>query len=77
MRTAFVARDPAAAQAFVAGASRKWYCDIYELARQRLAALGVRRVAGADFCTVRDGARFYSYRRDGVTGRMASLVWLA
>lgn len=77
VRAAFVARDPAAAQAFVAGTPGKWYCDIYRLARQRLAALGVRRVAGADFCTVRDGARFYSYRRDGVTGRMASLVWLA
>lgn len=76
VRAAFVAHDPAAAQAFVPGAPGKWRCDIYQLARQRLAALGVHRVAGAEFCTVRQRDRFYSYRRDGVTGRMASLVWL-
>lgn len=80
VRAAFVAHDPAAAQAFVPGRTDrpgKWYCDIYRLARQRLAALGVRRVTSADFCTVAERERFYSYRRDGVTGRMASLVWLA
>jgi copper oxidase (laccase) domain-containing protein len=47
------------------------------LTRQRLAALDIRRVAGADFCTFGDSQRFYSYRRDAVTGRMASLIWLA
>jgi YfiH family protein len=77
VRAAFLARDPAAASAFAARPDGKWLCDIYLLARQRLAALGIRRVAGADFCTVRDAARFYSYRRDGVTGRMASLIWLS
>lgn len=77
VRAAFVARDPAAAQAFVAQSQDKWLCDLYALARGRLAALGIRRVAGADFCSASDAARFYSYRRDGVTGRMASLVWLA
>jgi YfiH family protein len=82
VRAAFVAHDAQAAAAFAARAEGKWLCDIYLLARQRLAALGVRRVfggneAGADFCTVRDAARFYSYRRDGVTGRMASLIWLS
>jgi copper oxidase (laccase) domain-containing protein len=46
------------------------------LASRRLHALGIRRVAGADFCTVNDAQRWFSYRRDGVTGRMASLVWL-
>lgn len=76
VREQFVAHDPAAAAAFVAGREGKWLCDIYLLARQRLAALGVRRVAGADFCTVAEAARFFSYRRDGVTGRMASLIWL-
>lgn len=76
VRETFLAADAAAADAFVAAGKGKWLCDIYLLARQRLAARGIRRVAGADFCTVGDPRRFYSYRRDGVTGRMASLVWL-
>jgi polyphenol oxidase len=99
VRAVFVAHDAAAAGAFVPHGAGKWLCDIYVLARQRLAALGVRRVAGADnapaaagntvlaqpdsldaarrhFCTVADADRFYSYRRDGTTGRMASLIWL-
>jgi polyphenol oxidase len=76
VRAAFMARDAAAAAAFRAGREGRWWCDIYQLARQRLEALGVRRITGAEFCTVRDGERFFSYRRDGVTGRMASLIWL-
>lgn len=76
VRDVFLAGDAAAAEAFVAVADGKWLCDIYRLARRRLHALGVRRVAGADFCTMNDAQRWFSYRRDGVTGRMASLVWL-
>lgn len=76
VRAAFLAHDPRAADAFVAAHEGKWLCNIYLLARQRLAALGIHRVTGADFCTASDGERFFSYRRDGVTGRMASLVWL-
>lgn len=76
VRAAFVARDAQAAAAFVAHGEEKWLCDIYLLARQRLAALGIHRVAGADYCTLRDPRRFYSYRRDGATGRMASCIWL-
>lgn len=76
VRETFVAHDPSAASVFAAGADGKWLCDIQGLARQRLDALGVRRVASADFCTVNDAERFFSYRRDGVTGRMASLIWL-
>ena len=75
VRARFAAHDPQAASAFIPHGEGKWLCDIYRLARQRLAALGVCRLAGADFCTVRDADRFYSYRRDGVTGRMASLIW--
>ncbi len=77
VRTTFVEQDAQADSAFTARSPGKWHCDIYLLARQRLAALGIRRIAGADFCTAGNAAQFYSYRRDGVTGRMASLIWLA
>lgn len=76
VRAAFLAHDPHAAAAFVPAPGDKWLCDIYLLARQRLEALGIRRINGAGFCTVREEQRFFSYRRDGVTGRMASLAWL-
>ena len=78
VRAAFVADDPSAAAAFrPAGPAGKWLADLYLLARQRLAALGVTSVHGGDSCTFTEAARFFSYRRDGRTGRMASLVWLA
>lgn len=76
VRAAFVALDPAAAIAFAPHASGKWLADIYTLARQRLQAAGVGAISGGDFCTVSEADRFFSYRRDGVTGRMASLIWL-
>jgi YfiH family protein len=73
----FAAHDADSLSAFVAIAGRegKYLADIYQLARQRLAQIGVQRVAGGGFCTVSD-SRFYSYRRDKQTGRMASLIWL-
>lgn len=76
VRDFFVAHDSQAAGAFFAAAEGKWLCDIHELARQRLQALGISRITSADSCTVADGEQFFSYRRDGVTGRMASLIWL-
>ena len=76
VREAFMAHDPAAALAFRAR-NGKWLCDIYRLARQRLSAQGVAGTWGGGLCTFTDAERFYSFRRDGVTGRMASLVWLA
>lgn len=81
VRDAFLARALAHEKrvvdaAFVAREG-KYMADIYALARTRLARAGCVDVSGGDACTVRDAARFYSYRRDGVTGRMASLVWLA
>lgn len=76
VRDIFLAHDPQAAEAFVARADDKWLCDIYMLAKQRLHALGICHLASADFCTVRDAQQFFSYRRDGATGRMASVIWL-
>ena len=76
VREVFVGRDAMAARAFVASGADRWHADIYELARQRLAKLQVGFVGGGDCCTVSDPERFYSYRRDGVTGRMASLIWM-
>ena len=54
----------------------KWLADIYALARYRLKRLGITHVSGGNFCTVTDEHMFYSYRRDGKTGRMASLIWI-
>ena len=76
VREIFVAHDPRAASAFAAAANGKWLCDIFQLAHRRLHALGIRRITRADYCTARDEQQFFSYRRDGITGRMASLVWL-
>ena len=77
VRAAFVAYDPEAATAFVARpVAGKWLADLFVLARRRLVAAGVTRVSGGEVCTVSAPQRFYSYRRDGVTGRFASMVWL-
>ena len=83
VRQAFVEQHPLAAVAFrpafpgtLDAAPKKWLADIYALARIRLAAVGVTDVYGGGLCTFTDAARFFSYRRDSTTGRMASLVWL-
>jgi YfiH family protein len=77
VRAAFVATHAEAAAAFVPQATAgKWLADIYQLARIRLESAGVRAVYGGGRCTFSEADRFYSYRRDGVTGRMAALVWL-
>jgi polyphenol oxidase len=78
VRDAFIARDGDMAAAFlpITAQPGKYLADIYLLARKTLARIGVTRVAGGGLCTVTDAERFYSYRRDGITGRMASLIWL-
>jgi copper oxidase (laccase) domain-containing protein len=80
VRVAFIDQHPEAAAAFLphpAGLPGKWLADIYRLARIRLQRAGVEAVHGGGHCTFNEADRFYSYRRDGVTGRMAALVWLA
>lgn len=76
VRAAFIAREAAAVGAFRPSPNGRWFADIYQLARQRLADVHVTAVYGGHWCTVTDEERFYSFRRDGVTGRMASLIWL-
>jgi hypothetical protein len=76
VRRVFVEHAGNTREAFRFFGGDRWLADIYTLARQRLANLGVGYVGGGEYCTVTDRDRFYSYRRDGVTGRMASLIWL-
>jgi polyphenol oxidase len=66
-----------AAAAFVRNDRGRWQCDLRLLARQRLSALGVRSIHGEPRCTYAEADAFYSFRRDGNTGRMAALLWLA
>lgn len=75
VREAFVVRDAQAVSAFRA-AGDKFYADIYQLARQRLANIGIESVYGGERCTLSEKDDFFSYRRDKTTGRMASFIWL-
>ena len=76
VREAFIAQHPAAAVAFLPSRNEgRFMADLYQLARIRLAAVGVEAVYGGGLCTFSD-PRFYSYRRASRTGRFASLIWL-
>jgi hypothetical protein len=70
------ARTGAAPSRFVSKGGAKWLADLAGLARDRLTASGVATIRGGAWCTVTDASRFFSYRRDGVTGRMAAAVWI-
>ena len=76
VRAAFLAADPAAESAFRATRPGHWLLDLYAVARQRLAARGVMRVFGGEFCTYAERERFFSFRRERASGRMAALIWL-
>lgn len=76
VRTAFCAHDGAAAVAFELNERGRWQCDLHRLARQRLAALGLQSLHGEPHCTYGEPEAFFSFRRDGTTGRMAALIWL-
>lgn len=81
VRSAFVQSDPGAASAFREHGEGKFLADLPALARRRLAALGITQVHGNDgspaWSTVADASRFFSHRRDRVSGRFAAAVWLA
>lgn len=79
VRQAFIKQHPESAAAFVPHPSDvpgKWLADMYQLARNRLNRVGVQAIYGGGRCTFNEAGHFYSYRREGVTGRMASLIWL-
>jgi len=73
---AFCEQEANAHVAFKSTSEGKWLADLYTLARQRLERVGVERVYGGDYCTYTEEEQFFSYRRDGQTGRMASVVWI-
>lgn len=79
VRAAFMAIDAQAELAFVPVPDKPghWLGDLYLLARQRLASVGVTQVSGGTHCTWTESASFFSYRREGRTGRMASVIWMA
>lgn len=78
VKAAFEQHDPRASSAFAArnGVPGKYLADLYRLARLRLQGCGVAAVYGGGRCTVQEAGDFYSFRRDRVTGRMATLIWL-
>jgi len=77
VRANFVAQDKSMGNYFVGIGGKKYKADLYGLARFRLQRLGVSAVFGGDRCTFSENADFFSYRRDGITGRQASLIWLS
>jgi hypothetical protein len=70
------ARLPQAAAAFTPLRSDKYLCDLFALARMALAQSGIERISGGGVCTHSDARRFYSFRRDRITGRHAALIWM-
>ncbi len=80
VREQFIAKDAKSERAFKPQGENqeqeKWLADIYKIATQRLNNCGITQIYGGGECTFTDEKRFFSFRRNGVTGRMASLIWL-
>jgi len=76
VRAQFIAHDKESVQAFVAH-GEKWLGDLYKIATQRLNALGIMQIYGGNLCTYTDKSQFFSFRRDGVTGRMGTFIWIS
>jgi copper oxidase (laccase) domain-containing protein len=76
VRAAFLALDAGNVADFRPSPAGRWLADLYGLARRQLQGLGMTAIYGGDYCTFSDPARFFSYRREQQTGRIASLIWL-
>lgn len=76
VRDELLRADPAAEGAFERNARGRYLADLYALARSRLTRLGVRRIYGGGECTYAAADKYFSHRRDGLTGRQATLIWL-
>lgn len=74
--SAFTQQNPDALNCFTQQSDTHWLADMVGLTQQRLAPLGIKHLYGGDLCTYTDAEKFYSHRRDGTTGRIASLIWL-
>jgi polyphenol oxidase len=72
----FLEQNPKANTAFQRINSKQWLANLYQLAKQRLCKLGINAIYGGHYCTYTDKLQFYSFRRDKLTGRMASLIWI-
>jgi len=77
VRSVFVEKFAQAEAAFIQNRPGHYLADIYQLARLVLSSVGVKAIYGGEYCTFNDANHFYSYRRDGTTGRQASLIWFS
>lgn len=75
VRQLFIDKNPEYNQDFIEQNNGKWLADIYGLTRTDLQAVGVTQIYGGDRCTFSESDQFFSYRRQGDTGRMATLIW--
>lgn len=76
VRTACLKITAKPGDAFSPGRPGHWFADIQKLVRHQLSEVGVKMIYGGEYCTYTDFRHFYSYRRDGITGRIASLIWM-
>ena len=76
VRDFFIARNRADDSHFLANRPAHWLCDLNGLATATMARLGIAEISRAGYCSYRDDSHYFSYRRNALTGRMASLIWI-